>query len=972
MNLEQQRALALARARQRAAEAGAEPSLEATIMAQPADFGPDGIPSVPFTDVIGPEPADERSLAGRAMDFVVGDDPARAFRIGAQGALRGVAADIPGLPIDMVTALANAGVDVVGLGASAFGAENPLGYVPNDLPFSSDWLAERGSDIAGALGIPVEDVSALSGTDLLGYNVSRFGAGAGAGSSGFAARANRTARPTRPADTGAGRLADALTDPYRGAGQGRTVAADIGGGAGAGAGITAAQGVDVENPYGRAALDTTAALVGGLGGAGATAGLTRGFTGVRDVVGGSQPDPSLPFLPDGRAVSNRVADMAARLYQDQAVNPTAASQVLDRRLNAALREGDPMPTSGIGSDDLGLIGLERELRSNPNLGTRFAVSDEALENAAMDRVGGLRDPDADFAAPARETDAQIASILGEAEANVATARAAFDEASANLQAVQSGEARGQTIRSALAQAENAARDVETAAWRNIQGQADPAPLAEAVQRVTDSLPMGRLDAAENIQQTVNIPARLMARIGEGGTVSLEEITSMRSRLTTAQRQARSAGDNDLANVIGRYVDEVDNYLGTAPGLADAVAEARRISVDVNDRFNRPGTAIGDTLASGSRGAQYASPDSSVASRFVRPDEGQASEINNLLRESGETVTPGQRAGADVDAPRADGPSNAANVTPNNREAVREALRDQLLSNVDKRRLLENPTQLERFIRQHSQVFDRFPDLRDELGTAAGLRRTLREAEVEARALERDLNSPRNVLRMVSKEADARDLAGRIFGSNRFGGVAEVRKINAALADNPEAMRGWKAAVTETLNARVTKASNGEINPTELNRIYQQHRDALAEIYTPQEMTTLDRAGEILEPLANLSRGVRGGSTTVPAPEFYSKLEAALLASGRDAITTGMIVARVRKGAGLLGLEKQTAAYKVAQLIQMAQFDPKLAKHLLEAPVSEGTSAAWSQNLQSILAGAQGARAFNDREEEPGLEDLIME
>ena len=948
-----------------------EPSLEDLIMAEPAAFGPDGIPSVPFTDAIGPEPADERSPVRRALDFVVGDDPARALRIGAQGALRGTVADIAGMPVDLTTALMNAGVDVVGLGARAVGAENPLGYVNN--PFmGSDWIAGVGSDVAEALGVPVEDPNALTGIDRLGYNVNRFSAGAGAGSVGLASRANRVAAPTRPAESGIERSLDALTAPYRGRGQQRTVAGDVGGGAGAGAGLTAAQNVDVENPYGQALLETGAMLGGGLTGATAATGVTRAYD-VGRLSEVMAPDPNIPFRPGTQTpTSVRVADKAANLVQGQAIDPGVASQVLNRRLDAARASGDPMPTTGIGSDDLGLIGLERQLRGDPALSSRFAASDEALQTGAAERVGALRDPDADVRAPAREAQSQIDTQLGAADAYVAAARANFEQAEANLRAVQSGETRGQTIRSALEDAQRAAREVESAAWQGVQGQADPAPLAASIQAVTDSLPLGRQDAVSGLRDTLDIPNRLLARMENGGTVSLEEITSMRSRLTTAQRQAKVAGDSDLANVINRYVRAVDGYLDTSPALSEALASARAVSRDLNDRFTRRGSAVADALASRSGGGP-AMPDSRVAPRFVQPDRGQASELDNLLREAGETVTPGAgRTGSGVGAPRMDGPGNLAGAAPNNREAVREALRDQILSDVQRRGLLNNPDRLNEYLSEYGQVFSRFPDLRQELGTAAGLRRTLSEAEAGAAALTRELNNPRNVLRMVGSEADARNLANRVFGGNAFGSEDAVRQINDALRGNPEAMRGWKAAVSDMLNARVTRAADGELNPAELNRIYQRHRAALAEIYTPREMAALDRANETLAPLANLSRGVRGGTTSVPGTEIYARMEGALLAAGQNAVTTGMIVKRIKTAARLLGLENLTDEYKVAQVVQMMQFNPELAIHLLERPVSEGVSAAWNQRLQNILATGQAARTVGDRsEDEPSLEDMIM-
>ena len=753
----------------------AEMSLEDSIMSQPADFGPDGIPSVPFTDSIGPAPADDRSPLRRATDFVVGDDPARALRIGAQGAARGFGADIAGLPVDLTTALMNAGVDVVGLGASAIGEDNPLGYVQN--PFmGSDWIADRGADIAEAVGFPVEDPNELSGMDSLGYNINRFSAGAGAGSVGLASRANRVAAPTRPAETGIERGLDALTAPYRGRGQQRTVLGDVGGGAGAGAGLTAAQSADIENPYGQAALEAGAMLGGGLAGAVTTTGATRAYD-VGRLSEVMAPDPNIPFQPGTQTpTSVRVADKAANLVQGQATDPGVASQVLNRRLEAARAGGDPMPTTGIGSDDLGLIGLERQLRGDPALSSRFAASDEALQRGASERVGSLRDPDADQGA-----------------------------------ALQAARERPREIRDQ--------RDVNTR------------PL---------------LDEAEASGAVVN-PAPVVARIDE------------------------------MLGEIKR------------PAVRKALTDARSL-------FNRANSDELDTSVSGLYETRKA--------------------INDLIEGRTETST-GQFARSEL-------------------REIRDML-DEQINAVEPRlgQYIEN-------FRSESRALDVFSD-------------------------------SRAVARMVGNETDMRNTARRLLSGNEYGTEEAMRQVGEVFRDNPEGLRGWKAAVSDVLNDRVTKASGGDLKISELNRVYRQHRDALAEIYTPQEMAALDRANELLEPLGNLSRGVRGGTTSVPGTEIYARMEGALLASGQNAVTTGMIVKRVKTAARLMGLENLTDEYKVAQVVQMMQFNPELAIHLLERPVSEGVSAAWNQRLQNIMAGSQAARTSGDRsEDDPSLEDMIME
>jgi hypothetical protein len=720
-------------------------------------------------------PAPERSPVGQAIDFLTPENPMRSLRLGAQGSLRGAVADTLGMPVDLLTGLMNAGIDVGNLVPPLFGSEARMPNITNPIGGSQS-IADGGAAAARAVGIPVEDPDTLEGSERLGYNINRFGSGAAAAGFGLGARAATTLPKTAPSSNVFVRALDGLTDAYRGAGATRTFTADVAAGAGAGAGLTAAEGFETDNPYARAGVDTAAMLGGGLAGAGSVAGLGKMYDMGR-VGANLSPDPSIPFrLGTGVATSRRIGDLAGRIVQDSAADPQAAAAQIRERTAASRAAGDPLPTSGLASDDVGLIGLERTIRNDPQLATQFATRDEALQTGAADRVGAMRDPGADQAA------------------GLDYARQRPDE---------------------------------------IRQQRDAAALpilreAEASGAVVDAAPVAQL---------------------------------------------------------------IDDMLASAkrPAVRSALQEARRF-------LNAPGSDNLDTTVSGLYETRKA--------------------INDLIE--GRTDTPtGRFAKSEL-------------------IEVRKALDDQI--NAVEPRL--------------GQFIDEF-------------RQGSRDLDV--------FNDSVAVARLAENETDIRNVAKRIFSGNEYGTENTIRQINEVFKDSPEAMRAWRAGVADVLSDRVTKASDGTLNVRELNRVYNQHRAALAEIYTPAEMASLDRASEMLAPLANLSRGVKGGQTAAPPTDIYARIEGAMLLSGENAVTTGMIVKRIKTAAKFVGLDKLTAEYKTARVIEMMQFNPELAVHLLERPVSEGVSAAWNQRLQNLMAGAQGARSFNELQgdEDESVEDSVM-
>ncbi len=103
----------------------------------------------------------------------------------------------------------------------------------------------------------------------------------------------------------------------------------------------------------------------------------------------------------------------------------------------------------------------------------------------------------------------------------------------------------------------------------------------------------------------------------------------------------------------------------------------------------------------------------------------------------------------------------------------------------------------------------------------------------------------------------------------------------------------------------------------------------------------------------------------------SLVQAGLIASGRDMITTTIIVVRFNFAARFLDLSKITTPHKVNGVLMRMQFDPDLATIILNRPASEGTGSTWSRELQKLLAAGAAGREASGQNEEDETVGLIL-
>ena len=355
----------------------------------------------------------------------------------------------------------------------------------------------------------------------------------------------------------------------------------------------------------------------------------------------------------------------------------------------------------------GIAALEYSRQSGPNAGTY--TQQRAANTQAVDNAMAPLEPDATPGQFSSALEQQRTAAVSDVTQQATAAQSAFDNATRDLMPALTGEGRGANIRTALQDASDAAKEILGEAWR---------PLDEANQSVdVDILRATFDDAASTVPKALqpklpaaaDVPRQLIdPERPETIMQPLSEVMGIRSALTDDLRAAGTTPQQK--RLINDHVTRLDNYLeANIPAeLRQQYDAARAATRDFNDRFTRPQTAIGQTLAE--REGLPRGPDSTVAGKFVQSDQGRISDFEALMKE----------AGSD--------------------ERVQTAVRDQILQDVNSRGLLNDPTALNDYLGQYGTVFGKFPGLKAELGNAGSLRTALTEATTRQQQTIRDLTN----------------------------------------------------------------------------------------------------------------------------------------------------------------------------------------------------------------------------------------
>ena len=944
----------------------------------------------------------------------------RAFMLGLQGVGSGLAA-IPGSLVDIASLPINLG---------AAGLEGAINLIPGvdgvKLPRVTEPLGGtqsiRDATAAGAkaLGVPIVEPEDMTTGQRLRYNIDQLGAES-LGFGGATSRAGAAARALLPERSYAAGVVKRMEQPYRDATEAavnappkltptippgvvpfaegsigpfnvggalagaRPYVSDLAAGAGAGLALSAVE------PYNSPIADFLATTLGGAGGVTA-ANIVQSPRQVGRFLVGSLGDQRIAPDPNtGAQPSRRIADQARSVVQREAMDPEQAAKTIREGAQYYSDAGMTPPTSGLLSNDEGLLGLETGLRnysSDPgekNIKPQFVQRDRKVSQGASDQLATVDPGDVN---PRQATDfvnRAVATRLDTAQQQVAGAKTALDQAQ-TAETTLGGQVKARQSNLGTA-SENLDKAVVDETMRPMQErqndlysgidptgavQRDAGPAIEAVQAIRSSVP-------KTVPESEVLPERWLSQIEQfgkkeatvdtglvdeagqpitrtetsGGTIPFKDLNEMRPYLANAIKGARQRGEftyaDNLTRLKGIIDDEAERLAAEGGEAGQRAQEATRFTrEEVGPRF---GQGEGGRLRADINADDLSrsnTPPTATAQRFLKPLAG------------------GKEAAADLQRILADQPS---------REAGMAAARDYVLADMAKVVGPDdkiNPARLRTWIANRKDMLDQLPEIRAEVERTMQDVLNRRQATTQ---LQKDLETATGNLKRTQREiqdsalslvlnADPTNAVKNVF-SSRDPQMA-MREIWTKVEGDPDAAAGWKKALSDYLTQTVTKtntASTAEgarnVSLAELTNLFTKHEKVLAEIYDSKEMMALRRAQRAMTDLSRKGVRASSGSPTAESLADVKRLAEITLKGAFGQLRGGGMMRTLNLALKTVpGLNSEK---KVVDLLVRAHFDPELAAHLLETPTTPKAQVLWNKRLTAII-GLQQAGAESTESE----------
>ncbi|UPJ76140.1 hypothetical protein [Bradyrhizobium sp. 187] len=264
-------------------------------------------------------------------------------------------------------------------------------------------------------------------------------------------------------------------------------------------------------------------------------------------------------------------------------------------------------------------------------------------------------------------------------------------------------------------------------------------------------------------------------------------------------------------------------------------------------------------------------------------------------------------------------------------------------------------------RNNADVLAQFPAVRVEFDDIAAAARRGEQMSVQARA---DLDAARTARKATEAEIDRsavgtllredpRDVAQKLLGG-KYDAGAKLDDINALIKSDPQAVRGWKAAVSEVLADKVQGTRQvGETLEVQFARLAREFKDneaLLAKTFSPEEMNNLRQAHKILSYFKEAEKRATVGSDTAEKLNIPGWAQLAVRHFKGD-LAGGGLIKRFKLLLEMLPSNKQNAD----EIIHMAWFEPNVAAYLLERPVKNPNVPQYNIDLRRLIAAANASR-----------------
>lgn len=287
-----------------------------------------------------------------------------------------------------------------------------------------------------------------------------------------------------------------------------------------------------------------------------------------------------------------------------------------------------------------------------------------------------------------------------------------------------------------------------------------------------------------------------------------------------------------------------------------------------------------------------------------------------------------------------------------------------------------PAKVQAWQTKYGQALRAFPELNERFSTASGMSQAIADSAVDRLAAIKDRNATAIGKVMNAPDGDAvTRTVGSIFGQPNA--AQAMQDLVQAASRSPEARQGLRQAVADHItqnfvsNTEAGTSGLGLIKSDAFQNFVKKNRNALGQVFTPEEMGTLDNIAADLKRANRSITAVRlpGGSNT--AQDMHAVIAndpnstvldraiseaAAAGAGGAVAHVPGAILGAL--GAKVANAFRASGLKKVDDLVSEAMLNPGLARDLLRrapAQADGGQSVALASRLHRIALSAAATR-----------------
>lgn len=765
---------------------------------------------------------------------------------------------------------------------------------------------------------------------------------------------------------------------------------------GAGLGLTQAQ--ETENPWD----DLVMSLVGGKIG-------DVAYNTATDLPGALA---RLQFDPNTRtaeAVSNRVANV----LQEMSVEPTTARRNIENELQTFEGSGMTLPTSGLMSDDEGLISLEKAVRVGDTVKTRdgdtgllnpksaFAKRDRDVRKSATQAVEGLQDPTADTGAPNRFVQGKVDEALEQGrnkisylENNLQKAADEYELLSRDINTNADSATRANASRRAdeiIRQVQDDITTQKNALYKAVDpegtARVDAQDLIDEVSKIkkqelqsADAIPSGVVGDVKKLKkdmvdqplpvegepgffrtQSLILPqeladdlAKLTKEGGSDGTVSVRGILNLRTRLSDEIGKAYQNNDGALRENLTQIKQAVDKKLETLGG--ELQGQAAQDYFKAQDFYAQRFAPINKQGELGK--FREATRKDKTGTQTAPSDT-----LNRFFGGGPEAVQSLQKLRVELPDPK----------------QFDKAVRDGLISEMASKLPLNTkgqiaPQSLARWVQNNKAVLDELPEVKKEVqqmqqdilnksGKVSELEAQVKAAKQKLGDTEKEIKA--SAARLFLGGQDPIQAAkGLMSSSKKTQDAAQIKKM---LDQDPtgQALKGFRQSLSQEIANRTL--NTGGDNPVSLAKLKTTAREMepiLSKFYTQEEIATLKRGQRLLEIQDRQGIQVlRGSATTENQQQFMDNMEIALKA--KFGVLAGGSWTRVMKliaAKNPLGMQQ-----KSQELLYRAYLDPEIMTHLLKKKVTADNVKGWEKELRRLLTLKElGTQSGEDETEEMSI------